>query len=68
MTNTLTQDATDNSLNIRQFQGRMEDPADIKDIGQDLEVTNNDAIAGMGIDAGAVYDYDYILTIVRKKR
>lgn len=68
MENTISHDSGNSDLNVRKFTGRMENPADVKDIGQDLEVTSNDTIAGMGIDAGAVYDYDYELLVIRKKR
>lgn len=67
MTNTLTQNSNDNSLNVASFSGEAVNPADYKDIGQDLEVTSNDFIGQLPVEAGAEYEYSYQLIITRKK-
>jgi len=67
MTNTLSQNSTDNSLHVAGFSAVQSNPSDLHDIGQDLEITANDYIAGLPIDAGAEYEFNYQLTITRKK-
>lgn len=67
MDSRISYNANDNSLNVRTFGGFMSNPNDVKDIGQDLEVTCNDAIAGMTEGAGVTYEYSYELVLTRKE-
>lgn len=67
MENTLSHDSGNSDLNVRKFTGRMENPEDVRAIGQDLEITCNDAIAQMPTITGE-FDYDYELLVIRKKR
>lgn len=67
MTNTLTKITGDSKLSIAEFTAESENPADYKDIGQDLEVTSNDHIAELPVTAGAEYRYIYSLKVIREE-
>lgn len=66
MENTLSKITGDGKLAIGEFTNEVENPADYKDIGQDLEITSNDYIAGLPTIANTNFRYIYKLQIIRE--
>jgi hypothetical protein len=67
MTNTLSKISPDDKLAIAEFTGEMETPGDLKDIGQDLEVTCNDYTASLPVNVNTEYRYIYKLQVIREE-